>query len=179
MNRLFRSATLAALILAGGVATAQAQESQPRQGFWFNGGFGYGSLGCDNCDGREGGMSGGLSFGGTLSQKLLLAVGTTGWARSEDGASLTVGTLDARLRFYPSEAGRFFLTGGLGFGSMRAALEGFGSETEIGVGAVLGLGYDFKVGDNMSLTPFWNGFAVRTSDADSNVGQLGVSLTMH
>jgi hypothetical protein len=30
----------------------------------------------------------------------------------------------------------------------------------------------------VSLTPFWNGIAVRTSNTDANVGQLGLSLTV-
>lgn len=182
MNRLMRSvmtvvAGLALVAIAA--APASAQHPQVRQGFWFSGGFGYGSLGCDNCDGRTGGFSGGLSLGGTLSPHWLLGVGTTGWYRSEDGASLSVGTLDARARFYTSADGGFFLTGGLGIGSISASADGFGSDSETGAAAVLGLGYDFRVGDNLSLTPFWNGFAVSTSNADANVGQLGLSLTVH
>lgn len=152
---------------------------QTRQGFWFNVGLGYGSLGCDNCNGREGGLSGGLSLGGTLSQKFLLGVGTTGWTRSEGGTTLTVGTLDLRFRFYPSATGGFFLTGGLGVGSIHAEVNGFGSDTETGGAAVVGLGYDARVGSNVSLTPFLNGFAVRSSNADANVGQIGLSVTIH
>lgn len=119
-------ALLLALLLVN-VSTAFAQDRHARKGFWFNGGLGYGSLGCDNCDGREGGLSGGLALGGTLSQKFLLGVGTTGWTKSEGGATLTVGTLDARVRFYPSATGGFFLTGGLGVGSISAELAGVGS----------------------------------------------------
>jgi len=156
-----------------------AQHAQTRTGFWFNGGLGYGSLGCDNCDGREGGFSGGLSLGGSLSQKVLLGVGTTGWTKSEGGVTLTVGTLDARVRFYPSATGGFFLTGGLGIGSISAELAGVGSGRETGVGFVLGLGFDVRIGRNVSLTPFWNGFAVRSSDSDANVGQIGVGVTIH
>ena len=153
--------------------------AQERHGFWFNGGLGYGSLGCEDCGSREGGLSGGLSLGGTLSPKLLLGVGTTGWYKDEGRASLTVGTLDARLRWYPSTTGGFFLTTGLGVGSIRASVDGFGSASETGVGLMLGLGYDIRIGGGLSLTPFWNGFAVRTDNADANVGQLGLSLTVH
>lgn len=170
----------ASLVLAIAVATpAAAQHAQSRSGFWFSGGLGYGSLGCDDCDGRSGGLSGGLSLGGTLNEHWLLGVGTTGWYRSEDGVSLTVGTLDARARFYTSASGGFFLTGGFGLGSISASVDGFGSDRETGFGLMLGLGYDFRVGDNVSLTPFWNGFAVQTSNADANVGQLGLSVTVH
>jgi hypothetical protein len=76
-----------------------------RDGFWFNLGFGYGVLGCSDCNGTTGGFTGGLALGGTLSPRFLLGVGTTGWTKSESGVTLTVGTLDARLRFYPSATG--------------------------------------------------------------------------
>ena len=150
-----------------------------RDGFWFNGGLGYGSLGCEDCDGRTGAVSGGLALGGTISQKVLLGVGSNGWTKSENGAELTVGTLLAVIRFYTSDTGGFFLLGGLGVGSIHGEVSGFGSDTETGYGALVGLGYDIRVGDNVSLTPFWNGFAVRTSYDDANVGQLGLSVTVH
>ena len=168
---------IAIVVLAScALTTGHAQE---RHGFWFNGGLGYGSLGCDNCGDRLGSLSGGLSLGGTLSPKWLLGVGTTGWTKSEDGATLTVGTLDLRTRFYPSRTGGFFLTGGLGFGAIHANIRGFGSDTETGLGLLLGLGVDIKVANGLSLTPFWNGFAVRNSNSDANVGQIGLSFTAH
>jgi hypothetical protein len=170
------------LLLGGAIAIgappAYAQYPQTRSGFWISVGLGYGSLGCDNCSGRTGGFSGNISLGGTLSQKLLLGVASTGWTRSENGATLTVGTLDAAIRFYPSATGGFFLTGGIGVGSISAAVGGLGG-SETGGGAVLGLGYDFRVGKNVSLTPYFNAFGVRTSNSDANVGQIGLSVTVH
>ena len=53
------------------------------------------------------------------------------------------------------------------------------SGSETGVGLVLGLGFDIRVGTNVSLTPFWNGYAVRSSDTNANVGQLGLGITVH
>jgi hypothetical protein len=170
-----------ALGLAAVAPQAASAQGHPetRQGFWFNGGLGYGSLGCQDCGSREGSLSGGLAIGGTLSQKLLLGVGTNGWTKSEDGATLTVGTLTALMRFYPSATGGFFLLGGVGLGQVHAEVSGFGSGSETGVGALLGLGYDFRVGNNVSLTPFWNGFAMSSSETDANVGQLGLGVTVH
>jgi hypothetical protein len=172
---------LAALValLAFGASGVDAQHAQARSGFWFSAGLGVGSLGCDGCDDRVNALSGNLSLGGTISPRFLLGGGTTGWSKSEDGATLTVGTVDARVRFYPSVSGGFFLTGGLGIGTVRASISGFGSETETGVGALFGLGYDFRVGQNLSITPYWNGFAVSSSNADANVGQIGVGITAH
>jgi len=79
----------------------------------------------------------------------------------------------------PIERREVLLTGGLGIGSIRADLGDFGSETEVGGGALLGLGYDIRIADNTSLTAYWNGFAARTGDADVNVGQIGLSITAH
>jgi hypothetical protein len=162
------------LLLIPGLGAAQE-----RHGFWFNGGLGYGSLGCDNCGSREGGLSGGLSLGGTLSPKWLLGVGTSGWYKDLGGATLTIGSLDARVRFYPSRTGNFFLTGGLGLGTISLDVGGIGSDSETGASAILGIGYDIRLSPGLSLTPYWNGFAVQTSNADANVGQLGLSLTAH
>jgi hypothetical protein len=170
-------AVVGALVVSATSAHAQVQNAS-RSGFWFSGGLGYGSLGCQDCGSREGGISGGLSLGGTISPRFLLGVGTTGWSKSQDGATLTVGTLDARVRFYPSTTGGFFLTGGLGVGSMRGEVGGI-SSTETGVGTMLGLGWDIRVASNTSITPFWNGFAMQNNNVDANVGQAGIAITLH
>ncbi len=177
--RVLAIAPMVALaLLQSAPATAQGR-SQTREGFWFNGGLGFGSAGCDGCSGRESALTVALGAGGTLSPKVLLGASIDGWSKSEGGATITVATLLARLRFYPSATGGFFLTAGLGLGSVRAELTGFGSDTETGTGALLGLGYDIRVGNTVSLTPFWNGFATHTSNTDFNVGQLGLSVTVH
>ena len=62
---------------------AAAQDRNQRSGFWFSGGLGYGSLGCQNCEGREGSISGGLSR--SLSEnpvptlKRVPTAGAPGW----------------------------------------------------------------------------------------------------
>jgi hypothetical protein len=167
---------ISSLSVAG---VAQAQNAQVRDGFWFSGGLGYGLLGCDGCGEREGGLSGGLSLGGTISPRFLLGVGTSGWTKSEGGGRLTVGLVDARVRFYPSSKGGLFLTGGVGIGSAELNVSGFGSATETGPGVILGLGYDMRVSRNTSITPFWNGYAMKNDNIDANVGQIGLAVTLH
>lgn len=182
MRHLWRMVAGAAVLLAGGTSVASAQDGDnkhERKGFWLNVGLGTGSLGCDDCDGRESALSGGFGIGGTLSQKVTIGLMTNGWTKEEFGASLTVGTAVVGVRFYPSAAGGFFLQGGLGLGSLDLGLAGFGSASETGTGAMLGVGYDFRIGRNVSLTPFYNGFAVKTDNADANVGQLGLGITVH
>jgi hypothetical protein len=173
-------AGLTGLLIAVAMPTAvEAQTPQAREGFWFNGGLGVGSLGCEGCESRQSGLAGGLALGGTLNEKMLLGVASNGWSKSEDGATLTVGTLAAVLRYYPSAAGGFFVMGGAGIGSVQAEMSGFGSQTETGLGAIAGLGYDLRIATMVSLTPFWNGAAVRAGDMTWNFGQLGLSITVH
>src|SRR5436190_2181816 len=60
-----------------------------------------------------------------------------------------------------------------------AGVSGFGSASQTGVAALLGLGYDIPVGRSVSLTPYWNGFALSYSGGDANVGQIGLGITVH
>lgn len=151
----------------------------PREGLWFNLGMGYGSLGCFDCEGREGGLSGGLGLGGTVSRTAMLGVFSNGWSKSESGVTLTVGSLVAGVRWYPSSTGGFFFLGGLGIGVVRVDLSGFGHETQTGAAALLGLGYDIRLGASVSVTPFWNGVGIKHDNGDANFGQIGLGITIH
>ena len=147
---------------------------QVRSGFWFNIGMGHGTLGCDGCLTRDAGLSGGLSLGTAIGDRVLFGVGTTGFAKEVEGELLSVGTLDARIRFYPVKTSGFFMNVGAGLGSLSYA-----GESEFGFGMMLGVGWDIRVGRNVSLTPFWNGFAMANSNVDANVGQIGIGVTIH
>jgi hypothetical protein len=164
------------------VATTPVQvppETGLRRGFWFSGGLGYGNLGCGACGGRDGSYSGGLALGGTINQKVVIGVGTNGWYQSQNGVTISTGTLTALVRYYPSAMHGLFLLGGIGGGTIHAEAPGFGSDTETGMGFLLGLGYDIRVGSNVSLTPYGNGFAVRTHSSDANVIEIGLGITLH
>jgi hypothetical protein len=173
-------AVVASIAVSATSAFAQNRpNAQIRDGFWFSGGLGFGSLGCDRCDGtRTNGLSGGLSLGGTITPRFLLGVGSEAWTRTENGSTLTVGTLDARVRFYPSTTGGFFLTGGVGAGSVTGSTGSF-TESESGLGMLFGLGYDVRFARNASITPYWNGFTMRNTNTDANVGQIGLAVTLH
>ncbi|HSR42929.1 MAG TPA: hypothetical protein VLL48_12170 [Longimicrobiales bacterium] len=157
----------------------ESANEHARDGFWFNGGLGYGSLGCQDCSDREGGLSGTLSFGGTVSQKVLLGGSTFGWTKSEDGVRLTTSAATATIRFYPSAESGFYLLGGLGIGVVNLDVSGFGDASETGGAAALGLGVDVRIGDNVSLTPYLSGVGISFEDGDANFGQLGLSITTH
>lgn len=177
LQRTIMTAGVGAMIFLASVV--EAQRPQTRQGFWFNIGMGAGSLGCDDCATRVNGLSGQLSLGGTLSPRLLLGAGTNGWTKTEDGVTLTMGSLAALVRFYPSATGGFYLTGGLGIATLDLGLGSYGSASDTGVSAVLGIGYDIRVGQNVSLTPFWNGIGGSFDGYGANFGQIGVGVTIH
>lgn len=173
------SVLAAALAMLAPPLAAQEANTQTRQGFWFNAGLGGGSLGCDECDTRTNGISGQIALGGTINERLLLGVSSNGWSKSEDGATLTMGSLTAAAHFYPSATGGFYLTGGLGVASLDLGVSGFGSASSTGIAALLGLGYDFRIGKNVSLSPFWNGIGGNFDEGDANFGQIGVGFTWH
>lgn len=179
------AAVLLGLVLAPTASVAQQQGGQEetnehqRSGFWFNGGLGWGSLGCDGCTDREGGTVLSLGVGGTVSQSVLIGGSIDGWTKEEQGTRLTASSALATIRLYPSDTDGFFFRGGLGFGSVETEIAGVGSGSESGGAALLGLGYDVRVSDNVSLTPFLNGVGITTDDTDVNFNQLGLSVTTH
>jgi hypothetical protein len=121
-------------------------------------------------------LSGYLTLGGKLSDKLLLGGETNGWSKDDQGTMVTAANASVVLYFYPSATGGFFLRGGLGWATLD--IEGLGSES--GGGAVFGLGYDVRVSRNMSLVPVLN-FAggALANDFKQNVVQIALGLTWH
>ena len=167
-------------LLVASPVWAQVAEPAARRGFWIGFGFGHGSLGCDECGGeREGSLSGNLRLGGTLSQKVLLGFETNGWYKDEGGATLTMGNASAVVIFYPSQTGGFHLKGGLGVSRLELDLDGFGRLSETGAGALLGIGYDFRVGRNFSLTPYLNGLGGNFDGGTANFWQIGLGVSWH
>ena len=99
---------VAVALLTLATSTGSAQAVSNREGVWFNIGIGAGSLGCSDCAGeRVTGPSGGIPLGGTLSRGVLIGAFSNGWAKSEDGATITAGSLVLGLRLYPSKDAGF------------------------------------------------------------------------
>lgn len=170
---------LVSLMVSTAPLPAQHEQVREGQGLWFNGGLGYGSLGCDLCTDREGASSFQFGLGGTVSQKVMIGALSNVWLKNTGGTEISVSTLVAGIRFYPSKTSGFYLTGGLGIGTIEVDREGPGSNTESGAGAVLGAGWDLRVGHSTSLTPSFTLFGMDNGDADANVTQFGLSVTIH
>ncbi len=189
MRVVTRITAVALLLAVLGTRVVQAQHPQTRKGFWIGFGFGYGSLGlsCTGCTNisREGGLSGFLKMGGTLSDKLLLGGETNGFTKKINGTTVTAGNVSFTAYFYPAPANGFFLRGGLGFADYKEE----GSSGSTGFGLSLGLGYDVRVGTNFSLTPVANFSWGSVGDVQSggftipgvkeNVFQVGLGVTWH
>lgn len=175
------TATLTALvaITAVGAAPAAAQDDFSRDGFFIGFGLGYGSLGIEDVDDREGGISGYFSLGGKLNDKVLLGVESTGWYKDESGAELTYGNFSGFAQIYPSETSNFFLKAGVGLATAELDLGVLGSDSDTGLGLVAGAGIDIPLGSRFALTPYAN-FNYGSFDGGSaNLFQFGLGLNWY
>ena len=157
-------------------ALAQADGSH-RQGFWISGGLGGSGFSCASCESPHGsrwsgaGGSGLVALGGTPRRNLLIGGELlTGFqtnnpptGNSTVGPQLTVLLLAGTARFYPFSRAGLSLAGGAGVGV--SSITGGGRLIESpGVGALLGAGYDLKIGRSLALTP-WVRLAQMISEA--------------
>jgi Outer membrane protein beta-barrel domain len=177
-----RATGFCALLTAVLATSAVAQQAQTRQGFWIGGGMGYGSLGlsCEGCAdvGREGGLSGHAKLGGTVRENLLLGVEMNGWTDSEGAARITMGNFSGAAYWYPMPTQGLFIKAGAGY-SMLGVDDGVTSADDTGFGLLGGVGYDLRVGRNLSITPVANWFRGGFDGGSANVLQFGVGVTSH
>src|ERR1044071_4744187 len=113
--------TLAALPALG------QSKPQTRDGFTISFGFGSGSAGatCSGCDtDRQSAPTAYLRLGGALRPNLILAGEINGWSKTEKEfgaeAEITILTVNAVVQWYPQPTRGFFVSGGVGAGSMAA-----------------------------------------------------------
>ena len=173
---------LLGLIAGALLAPLAAQHPQRRQGFWITGGPSYGSLdlGCPGCEtDRESGLTLLLALGGTVRPNLLLGGEIEGWGKEIEGVDLTVGHASGVLYWYPRVTSGLFLKGGVGIASYSADAGPLGEEDDTGLGLHGGIGYDVRVGRNLSLTPAAGVFWADLDGGDANVIHVGVAVTGH
>jgi outer membrane protein with beta-barrel domain len=177
-----RATGICALLALALATTASAQQAQTRQGIWFGGGLGYGSLGtsCDGCADvdREGGVSGYAKVGGTLRQNILLGVELNGWTKDEGGATVTMGNLSGAAYWYPMPTQGLFIKAGAGYSDLRVSSGGI-SASDGGFGLLGGLGYDIRASRNLSITPVANYFRGSFDGGSADVLQIGIGVTAH
>lgn len=174
---------IATLLLA---SPALGQDPSPHRGFWIGFGIGGGANLSEDAEGARAGGSGYIRLGGTVNPLLLVGGEVIGWARDEDGATVTQGNAAAVIQFYPNRGG-FFLKAGLGFASWARSTSSGNATTTVtegGFGATVGGGYDVRLGSNLFLTPNLD-FLIQTVESDvftENTGYLAlftVGLTWH
>lgn len=172
------SAFLAVLL----ASSASAQQAQARQGFWIGGGMGYGSMGlsCSGCAGvgRTGGLSGYAKLGGTLRPNILLGVEMNGWRKNEGAGSVTMGNFSGAAYWYPMATQGLFIKGGAGYSVLNVD-DGVTTADDSGFGLLGGVGYDIRVGRNLSITPVANWFRGGFNGGSADVLQLGMGVTSH
>jgi hypothetical protein len=204
MRNSVRNAVVA-LLLSAIAVPLMAQDIHPmssgpqRAGFWWGFGLGAGQAdvkceGCTDVDPETFPMLH-VSLGGTLSQSLTLGVqfgggqksGAFGEASSTDVA---VGDANVSVYWYPMSAGNLWIQGGL-TGVFFEAKNGAAKVSAVGGGLTAGVGYDLRMGRNMSITPSlrgaWGGKG-KLKDQDENTlvdswqtnfVEAGVALLWH
>jgi len=187
----------ASLLALAALPALSQSKPQTRDGFTISFGFGGGTAGttCDLCDtDRESAPTGYLRIGGALRPNLILAGEANAWTKTktEQGieADLTIATVNFLVQWYPQTTGGFFVSGGVGGGSMSLDVKlpsgPTVSDHTNGLGYQAGAGYDIRLGRNFSLTPFATYFATAGGKLDSsgqkidgNVFHVGLGFTWH
>jgi len=154
MIRVFPVAVCSLLILSG---LTTAQGGQKHEGFWI--GFGLGvdmSLMEQSDDDPLIGSSGYLCLGGTLNQRVKLGAEAFGWVKEQHDNVITHGNVMFVAMLFPRDDSGVFLKGGIGIAGVTRAVVG-GTASEIrpagGLGTAAGLGFDVRLGRQLSLTP--------------------------
>ena len=174
-------------------AASQPKPANARQRSKFHAGLGLGGgamdFACDGCNvASETGFSGFLSLAGSVSEKTLLGVESTGWTKNESGTTAQVYSLMANVTQYLSATSGFFLSTGVGLvgyredrdaGDFSARAAGFSGRLgyEFGTGRVVFLPYAGFVrtfgGADMKLDGRNAGLNVAISNA-----QFGLSIAV-
>ncbi len=152
---LLAGAALAATLAVSPVAAqspGSAGAARAHSGFWLSGGLGGGWD-----DHGNGGGGGYIRLGGTLSQHVVIGGEGIGWGRDVNGGTLSRGNALFDVLLYPSATSGGFLKAGLGFANRnfsRDISNGTVTTDRSGAGAILGAGWDIRLGSgNLYLTP--------------------------
>ena len=123
-----------------------------------------------------------------MNDKVLLGGEINAWTKSTGGVTADIGNVSFAGYLYPQPKSGFFVKGGVGFATTH--LHNGGSADANGYGFVLGLGYDIRVGTNISITPVGNFYFGSDGDLKENgatletgwkhnVYDFGLGITFH
>lgn len=122
---------------------------------------------------------------------MLLGGHIVSWTKSANGVDEIGGNVTAAAYFYPMERSGFFLKGGAGIAYFSTSPSNSGAGADgAAVGFTIGLGYDLRVGRNISLTPVGNLLYGSVGDLQLNGGtvlrgwkqtiiEFGLDVTFH
>ncbi len=174
------SARLAALggaivLAAAIVSSAEAQGSEHRRGFWLQGGVmaAANRTDCTNCGefNWDEGVAAFLRAGGTISPHVLLGAEAYGF-RQTDGevTKIDIQGLMVITEWYPWLHLGGFLKVGIGMSNLDlfvSTIDGGTTQTsKTGLAISLGLGWDIRVTDGISITPVINSYINAVGDLD-------------
>jgi hypothetical protein len=174
----------------GGLREVSDRDWRRRDGFFASAGLGGGAESFDANDGLgwsddKGGVTGYLKLGGTVSQSLILGAEGNFWASryQRQGYDRSLGTLLLFAQWYPGGArSDFWLRGGLGWARDNLSIYGVNGDLnshENGTALAIGLGYDFRVARNVSITPTLDFQGQRYDSHDERLVSLGLGVTFH
>ena len=166
---------LVALTAGNAAVVAQTEKKHQRNGFWIGLGLGAGFLGDEDFSNWETGLSGRFMIGGSFGPNIKLGYEGSSWVRSVAGNLMAVSMGGLTLHLYPSTSGGFHVI--VGGGASVLAVENNDSET--GGAAFAGLGYDLRIGRNISLTPYGTFNAGFFEGGQLYLITAGASITFH
>lgn len=169
-------------------ATAGAQFNHIRDGFYSTIGLGFGSakVSCDQCGGgRESGISGLFGIGLAIDQPLIIGAEVDLFYRQQDQDDIWIAALTGFGQWYPVGNGPFFVKAGLGMGWTQVTVltpTGVVSRSTSGLGYMAAVGYDFRIGYYLSITPIVGIYGGSLGDIEqitglsTNVIQAGLTV---
>ncbi len=173
---------LALVVLLGLPAVARAENPPIRQGFFLGGGLGGGSA-ATTTDGetsdREGGAGVSLRLGYAFTPQLGLGLESNGWAKSENGVTVTFTTYTAALSFFQEG---LVLRAGVGGGDVSVEETVHSTKatvTQSGFGLTAGAAYEFRVARKFAIGPQVDYGYVKVEGLRANSVNVGLSMNWY
>lgn len=167
------------LFTVSGPVPVVSQETPSRQGVWYAAGFG-GALGnirdCGGCDltGTSLAISGIFRVGGTPGEQWLAGAEAGWWLGKKSGTTAGFVTVSFLGFFYPMPDRGLHFSGGVG-GMLYRENASRGDVAANGVMWRLSAGYDVRIRENVSISPYLN--YIRAPGLDEKFNRLPVFNT--